>query len=214
MCMACADACLSVALELKGKRMTQGEIIEEVEKDEIFYRTSDGGITFSGGEPLLQHEFAAALGKELRRRYYSVAIETTGYAKYEHLLSVVEHCDAVMYDLKFMDTKAHKQYTGVNNELIHENLRKIAALGKGITVRVPVIGGINSDEQNIRKTAEFVQSLGIKHLDLLPYHRLGEGKYVKLGRKHTLTAYTPSAEQMEELKKMVESYGMRVMIGG
>jgi pyruvate formate lyase activating enzyme len=213
-CLACADACLSEALEIKGREMTISEIVEEVEKDRVFYENSSGGITLSGGEPLMQPAFAAALAAELKRKYFDVAIETTGFARYEDLLAVVKNCDLVLYDIKHMDSAAHKKYTGVPNERILDNLKKLAARGKNIIVRMPVLGGINADEDNVRKTAAYAASLGIGQMDLLPYHRFGEAKYKKLNKQYECGATTPSEEEMQKLKAICESYGIKVTIGG
>ncbi len=213
-CLACADACLNEALEVKGEEMTISEIIEEVEKDRVFYENSEGGVTLSGGEPLMQPAFAAALTAELKRKYFDVAIETTGFAQYEDLFEVVKNCDLVMYDIKHMDSAAHKKYTGVPNEKILDNLKRLAASGKNIIVRMPVLGGINADEDNIRKTAAYAAKLGIKQMDLLPYHRFGEAKYKKLNKQYECEATTPSEEEMQRLKAICESYGLTVTIGG
>lgn len=212
--MKCVEACLSEALERKGVSMTVEEILEEVEKDRTFYDNSGGGVTLSGGEPLMQYEFASRLAKTLQQKYISVAIETTGYAKYEALYEVVQYCDMILYDIKHMNNEMHRKYVGVENSLILENLKKTAELGKKIIVRIPVIGGVNDDEENIRKTAEYVSSIGLKRIDMLPYHRFGESKYKKINMEYICSAYTPTNEQIDNLKKIVESFGITVLVGG
>jgi len=197
-----------------AKNVTVQEILEEVEKDRGFYDVSDGGVTISGGEPLMQWEFAVNLINELKRRYYHVAIETSGYAIWEHVEAVVSKCDLILYDIKHMNTEIHKKYTGVPNELILENAKKIAAMKLNIIIRIPLLGGINDDDKNISDVIKFASDASIRQIHLLPYHRFGEPKYKKLGRKYICTAVTPSKEKIEEVKSRLESNGFIVEIGG
>ncbi len=214
LCGKCVSVCPSGALEIAGKEMSIEEILIEVERDKAYYKNSGGGVTISGGEPLVQWEFVVALTKSLKQRYYHVAIETTGYGPWEHLEQMIMNCDLILYDLKHMNDAKHKKYTGVSNTLILENAENVAKSGKKTIFRVPLIGGINDDEENILKISDFANKLKIYEVHLLPYHKLGEPKYESLNRKYTCKSYTPSKDKVEELKKLLETKGLNVKIGG
>jgi len=214
LCGKCAHACPTGALEIIGRKVSIQEVLDEVEKDRGFYDISGGGVTLSGGEPLMQWEFAANLVNELKKRYFRVAIETTGYAPWKHVEAVVSGCDEILYDVKHMDSEIHKKYTGVPNELILENAKKIADMKLNIIIRIPLLGGINDDDKNISDVIKFASDLNIEQIHLLPYHRLGEPKYKKLGRKYVCTAVIPSEEKIEEIKSKLESKGFIVKVGG
>lgn len=214
LCGRCADACPSEALEILGRTMSIPEILEEVEKDRTFYESSGGGVTLSGGEVLAQWRFGVKLLLELRDRHLHTAVETTGYGPWERVRAVAEACDLVLYDLKHMDEEEHRRHTGVSNRLILENARRLAGLGCGLIIRIPLIGGINTDDKNIRETASFAAELGVDEIHLLPYHRLGESKYRKLGREYDCEAYTPDERTVQELQRLLETRGFEVKIGG
>jgi len=197
-----------------GRLMTIEEILEEVEKDRLFYESSGGGVTLSGGEILAQWRFAVNLMEALRAKYLHIAIETTGYAPWERVEKVVAMCDLVLYDLKHMDPSLHKQYTGVSNDLILQNALAIAAKNKDLIFRLPLIGGINDDETNVLASAQFAKEAGVRELHLLPYHRLGESKYNKIGRDFSCEAYTPDEEYVAGLKRKLEADGFTVKVGG
>ena len=194
------------------------EILREIGQDAIFYQRSAGGITLTGGEPLSQPDFAY----ELLRRYKTeekglhASIETCGHAEWSTLSHVLKYVDLVLLDLKHMNSQIHQQLTGVGNELILDNASRMAKLPKKIVIRVPVVVGYNDDEENIEKTAAFARSLtGVEELDILPYHRLGEPKYKRLGKEYPLQGTVScSPEHVDSLRKIVERYGLRVKIGG
>jgi len=215
-CGKCAEVCYARALTIIGRTYTVEEVIAEVKKDIMFYRRSGGGVTVSGGEPLAQPEFLEALLRGLRSENVHIAIETTGYAREEVIRKIFPLIDLILYDIKHMDSEKHRKYTGVGNERIHHNARVAAGLGIPIIIRVPVIPGYNDSEANIRATVLFAQELGgVREFHLLPYHRLGQSKYRKLGRKYLLEGVKPpSQQQIEQLAKMVESYGLKCRIGG
>jgi pyruvate formate lyase activating enzyme len=195
--------------------MTVGELIEEIEKDRPFYRRSGGGVTLSGGEPTLQVAFAAALLKELQRRFINTAIETCGYARPEQLLRVVEHCDLVYFDVKSADPGTHAALTGVENDVILANLERVAER-KPVVVRIPVVPGRTNLGPDIRRTAELVARLGpnVQRVELLPYHNFGEPKYRRLGLSYPLIGTVrPDDEQLLHLRRLVESYGVAAMVG-
>jgi pyruvate formate lyase activating enzyme len=186
----------------------------EVEKDRQFYQSSGGGVTISGGEVLAQWEFAVALMRALRKRYLHITIETTGYGSWERLKALADESDLVLYDLKVMDSEKHERYTGVPNDTILENARRLSQRDVEMIYRVPLIGGLNADEENMHRVAGFAQETGIEEVHLLPYHRLGESKYGKLNRDYRFEGFTPDEETVERLTRILEKRGLRVMIGG
>lgn len=213
-CEACTDICPTGARKFIGKLMTPLEVKKEILKDSGFYRTSGGGVTFSGGEALSQSEFVEALAVELKKDYITMAIETSGYAPWEKAEKVLIYMNEILYDIKHMDSTMHKKLVGVGNELILENARRAAQLNSKFIVRVPVIGGKNNDFENIYKTGLFAKEIGADELHLLPYHRFGESKYNMLKREYLCDAYTPSDEEMEKLKTVIGEMNLECHIGG
>lgn len=213
-CGACCRACPTVALTLGGGGMSLHDVVKEVEKDMVFYSASGGGVTLSGGEPLLQWQFAKAILKECKKRGIKTAIETSGYAPWEHVEQVTDFADLILYDLKHMNENAHRKYTGVSNTLILSNARRLAQKRKPMIFRIPLIGGINSDKENIRAAAAFAKDLAVMEIHLLLYHRLGEPKYKKLDKTYECSGYTPDEESIQELKTVIEDMGIHVVIGG
>lgn len=183
-CGKCAEVCPSKALEITGVHMDRDQVMRRVEQDGAFYRRSGGGITLSGGECTAQPEFSASLLEHARSQGLSTAIETSGYAKWEALRSVAELADLVHFDIKHMDSARHREYTGVRNELILENFKKLGALlpPERIIVRTPVVPGFNDTAEDIGAIARFIRTVNEDIVyELLPYHRLGENKYGCLG---------------------------------
>ncbi|MCX7615556.1 MAG: glycyl-radical enzyme activating protein [Clostridiales bacterium] len=204
MCLKCVDGCCTNSLQLIGKEMTVDELLTEVLKDKEFYDKSGGGVTFSGGEPLSQSEFLLETLKECKAKGIHTAIETTGYADAEIVKRAAELLDLMFYDVKHIDPEVHKKLTGVSNELILKNLKMISTINKNIIARIPVVPTLNDDPENIRKTALFLEEIGIHRLELLPYHNFGEYKYQQIGREYSLKGMeAPSQEAMEALKKIV-----------
>ena len=213
-CGNCAAECPSEALELKCRQYTIKELLDEIEKDRMFYFVSGGGVTFSGGEPYVQWEFLKELSDALKKKGLHLAVETTGYAKWENIEYSSSNIDLFLYDIKSINDEIHKKYTGVSNKLIIENLKKLGELGKRIIVRVPLLGGINDDKENIRKTVELAKEVGAEAVHLLPYHELGSVKYGKIDREYMCDAETPSDEWIEELKSFVEEMGIPCLVRG
>jgi len=215
-CGICAESCVAHALAMMGERMNLGQVMKEVERDRPFYQRSGGGVTLSGGEPSAQLEFAAALLSECQARGIHTAVETCGCREWNAFSRLLRHTDLVLYDLKHMDSEKHKQFTGVPNELILENARRIAGEGIPMAVRFPIVPGYTDGERNIRATARFVEELRtVGEIHLVPYHRLGEFKYARLGREYDLaTLRPPSESDMKRHAKMIESYGLRAQVGG
>lgn len=214
MCLKCVDRCYAGALTLVAQEKTVEELVHLAARDTSYYRTSGGGVTLSGGEVLVQWEFAQQVLQKLQNMCIDTAIETTGFAPYEHLEAVAKQCNRVLYDVKHMDSSVHQEYVGVPNKLILENLAKLSRTGVEIVVRIPLIHNVNDSEENIAKTAEFAQSHGISRIDLLPFHRLGESKYLALHQPIEMPDATVPEEHVDHLKAMIESRGIKVSIGG
>jgi pyruvate formate lyase activating enzyme len=213
LCFECIPVCPAGALEKVGEYVTIDDMIAEIEKDEIFYRHSGGGVTISGGEPLLQPQFLRQILQACKDRNLYTALDTSGYAPWKNLESVMDLVDLVLYDVKHMDPKLHKKGTGVDNRLILENLRKIPKKVK-IWLRVPLIAGYNDSEDNIRKTVQLGLEVHAEKLSLLAYHDLAVGKYSSLGRDYLLKdAKPPSQEHIEHLKKLSEDMGLPCTVG-
>ncbi len=176
-CFSCVEGCYSRALEVVGRNVTVGEIIEEVLKDQPFYEESGGGLTVSGGEPLAQAEFTAALLRAARREGINTCVETSGGGEQEDLLRLAQFTDLFLYDYKETDPARHEQYTGLSNALILENLRALDAAGATIILRCPIISGVNDREDHYRGIAATVRSLrNCQAVHLMNYHRLGAAK--------------------------------------
>lgn len=213
----CVKGCYQSALESIGTCMTVQEVMEKVMADEIFYQNSGGGVTLSGGEALTQSEFCRELFKECRDQYVHTAIETTGYAAWEKLKGVLDYTDLVLFDLKHMDPAVHKELTGVSNELILKNLEEIFARTKVPTIiRLPVIPGANDSNENMEATARFMNKIGAKEINIMPYHRLGTGKYAGLGKEYPMEMdiNAPGDERMKEIQGIFEAHNLKCTIGG
>ena len=208
--------CPSDALSIAGKQMTVKEILEEIEKDRTFYEESRGGVTFSGGEPLMQPDFLNALLKECKERAIHTAVNTCGFAQYEIIDRIRDKVDLFLYDIKTMDNRKHRKYTGASNEQILKNLKKLAESGSSIVISFPIIPGINDDDKNVTRTAKFISSLpNIQQVNLLLYHRAGIEKYKNLGKPYKLDKIQPPSNQrVKSVKEKMEAFGIRVGIGG
>jgi pyruvate formate lyase activating enzyme len=223
LCGACVQACPAEATCWSGQRWTAGDVVREALRDTPFYEDG-GGLTLTGGEPTSQPAFAEAILRLAKAEYLNTAIETTGNAPWEVLEMLVPYLDLWLYDVKHMDSKTHRDCTGLGNELILSNLRKLAALGAPVRVRVPLIPGFNMTEENIRKTAEFVAELGdashgdaylVRPVDLLPYHGLGRAKYEALGRSYLWKDRDPPMDaEVQAVAELIRSYGLKVQVGG
>nr|MDO8135362.1 glycyl-radical enzyme activating protein [Candidatus Njordarchaeum guaymaensis] len=207
---------LTTTKELIGREANVEEIVAEIERDRVFYEESGGGVTFSGGEPLLQHVFLNGLLDACLKLKISTALETCGYAPWEVVRKVKNKIDLFLYDLKLMDDKEHQKYTGASNVQILSNLTRLDSEGKNIVIRFPVIPEITDTEGNIRQIAEYISSLKtVREIDLLPYNKLGKGKYEKLNRLNLLTDLEPpSPERLNQLSERFKVLGLKVKIGG
>ncbi len=216
LCGDCVEACSSDAIQLVGKSVSLDEVVTEIEKDVIYYDQSGGGVTFSGGEPLRQGKFLAALLQRCKEHEIHTAVDTSGFAAWKHFERILPYTDLFLYDLKLMDDEKHRRFTGVSNRLILKNLQKLTETGARVTIRIPLIPGFNDDEKNLEETMAFLASLEkIRFVDLLPYHNIARDKYQRMGHEYALEAVeTPSDERMQALAAKFEQAGFRVKIGG
>ena len=216
LCGQCVRACPTGAREIIGRRASAAEIMAEVERDIIFYDESGGGVTFSGGEPLMQPALLRALLAACRRQGIHTAVDTTCHAPWDVLESLRGSVDLYLCDIKHADSAAHERLTGVGNALILENLRKLARLGERITVRVPVIPGLNDDEANVAATGRLISSLdGVTDVDILPYNEGGRSKLARLARdEEPPDIKAPSPEHMAAIAQQLAALGLTVKTGG
>ena len=216
LCKKCKDVCVYEALEIAGQELTDKEVLKEIEKDRIFFEESDGGLTCSGGEPLMQPDFLMSILELAKKRGIHTAVDTSGYASFDVLDRISKNTDFFLYDIKILDDKKHKKFTGVSNQVILENLKKLSETGKPIAARIPVVPGVNDDEENIRGIAGYLLSLkNIMHINLLPLHRGGTEKYKRLGKKSMTTALKPPSEgKVERIKEILTDFGFLVKTGG
>ncbi len=217
-CGICAAVCPNEARTLAGRTMTAEEVFYEVKKDEIFYKRSGGGVTLSGGEPLAQPEFSASILRLCRQAGLQTAIETSGMAEWETVKQVLDYTDLVLYDFKQMDSLVHQKCTGAPNDVILENVKRIRQeYAMPIIARIPIVPGYNADLKNLEATARFiVNELGAAtKVHVLAYHRLGETKYSRLEKEgQGRSIALPTKEQMAEIKRAMEVFGLTVHIGG
>jgi len=207
-CWECVDACPSGALEVQGREVTVKEVLAEVVPDRPFYERSGGGVTLSGGEPTLQFEFCLALLKALKEEGISAALDTSGFASWEKLSQLLPFLDLVLYDLKHTDSARHEELTGVGNERILENLKRVDGAGGPIEVRIPLIPTCNDSKDNLKASAKLLRELeNLKRVRLLGYHRLGESKAWSFDRTRNAPegVEPPTDRRMEGLVEFVRN---------
>jgi pyruvate formate lyase activating enzyme len=216
LCGDCVGACFAEAREIVGQEMSVAQVMAEVERDVAFYDQSGGGVTFSGGEPLTQPDFLLALLRACQEQEIHTVLDTCGYAAWETLDRVRGYVDLFLYDLKVMDDAKHRQFTGVSNERILGNLRALAERGHKIILRMPVIPGVNDDEESVRQIGRFAASLPqVRRVDLLPYHHTAADKYERLERAYALVDARPlSDKRMADLARVLQKLDIKVKIGG
>jgi pyruvate formate lyase activating enzyme len=214
-CGQCTEVCQAEARQIAGRRMTVGELVAEIEKDLVFFEESGGGVTLSGGEPLAQPRFVAALLGACRDRGIRTVLDTCGYAPPSVFLAVALLANLVLFDLKLMDPLKHKQYTGVSNRRILANLEELVARGRPVTVRIPVLPGINDADDDIRQFARYLAELPVAQVELLPYHHIGAGKYQRLGLTYRLGhAPQPTAADLARFRDALTHAGLNVRVRG
>ena len=202
LCGKCALYCPHDAREICGKEYTVDEVMREILKDKVFYENSGGGVTFSGGECMLQIDFLEEILKECKKNGIHTAIDTAGHVPFAYFERILPYTDLFLYDVKCFDSDKHKQYTGVENQLILKNLKKLLATDSSVWVRIPIIPTVNDSSEEMRSIKEFLISCGRpEKVELLPYHAMGEHKYAALGKQAQMF-FAPSEDKMTELKKI------------
>lgn len=220
-CVACANACPTDALKIFGKKVTVSEVVKTILEDRSFYENSNGGVTLSGGDPLLQWEFVLQLLKECKRRGVHTCVETELHCNTEILDEIFPYTNLLMTDIKHMDSRKHKEFTGVGNEKILANIKYAVKKGMPLVIRIPVVPGHNDDDENIKATADFiVKDLGnsIRQLQLLPYRLLGLEKYEALGIAYPMAGVEPPKSEIylsnvRRLAEVMKSFGVPAVPG-
>jgi pyruvate formate lyase activating enzyme len=216
LCGACVQACPTGGRQIVGREMSVDEVLNEVLKDQVFYQESGGGVTFSGGEPLAQPEFLRTALEACRQHSLHTAVDTSGFASRENLLSIAPLTDLFLYDVKVMDDAKHREYTGVSNTLILKNLKSLAQAHRRIWLRVPVIPGLTDDTANLEAIAQLAASIpAVEQVNLLPFHATGAAKSERLGRQRSVGKLTPpSDEAMAQFAEIFAKFGVVAKIGG
>lgn len=209
-CARCIETCTVGAMKIFGQTMSVDEVFDEVRRDIAFYQRSEGGVTCSGGEPLCQPEFVTELFRRCHAMGIRTAIDTCGYASVSDLEKVLTETDFVLYDLKLRDNRAHRKFIKKYNTVILRNAKIVIAKGVPMVIRIPFIPGITDAEENLTAIARFVHELGYRgHVDLLPYHRLGENKYTMLDRVYELKdAKSPEEEQLQRAMEVFKRFNL------
>lgn len=215
LCGTCAENCHAQALKLVGQDITVNQLMKELEKDSVFYDESGGGVTFSGGEPLMQHFFLKKLLQASKASGFHTAVDTCGYSEPGILLNAGKYVDLFLYDIKVINNEKHLQYTSVSNKLILDNLIKLSDEGRQIIVRFVLIPGINDNRKDIIELGKFVSELKtVKEIDILPYHRGGIEKLKRMQKDSCFVSEPPSASFQAEARKLLEDFGLKAKIGG
>ncbi len=214
-CGACADTCYAQALVRVGDRKTVDEVVAEVLRDRPFYETSSGGVTLSGGEPLMQVEFSRGILARCRQEGLHTAVETAANYSWERLATLLPCTDLVMLDLKLMDSERHREATGVPNGRILANARRLGQQPQPLIVRTPLVPGVNDADSDVAAIAAFAATLpNLLYYELLPYHGMAAGKYDSLGLVYRArTVHAPAAERIEALCAVAREYGITVRNG-
>jgi pyruvate formate lyase activating enzyme len=209
-CGKCTLVCNTGALHIIGQMMTVAELVQEAKKDEIIYKHSGGGVTLSGGEPLLEMDFTLGLLRAFTENHINVGVDTCGYIPARDLVKTFPYVAFFLWDLKIMDEQKHREFTGVSNQLVLDNLKTTSKNKVPVYLRIPVIPGCNDDEENIRTTCAFAQRLAsLVEIDLLPLHHLGRARYTSLDRPYPIEGMPLVSEaRMQELKRLVETYSL------
>jgi len=217
LCGKCAEVCPTKAIEISGEQMSVAQVMAIIEKERVFFDQSGGGVTFSGGEPLLHSDLLIPLLDECKQRGIHTAVDTAGNVKTEVILEVAKRTDLFLFDIKMMDADMHKEWVGAGNELIQQNLKAIAETGSNIIVRVPVIADVNDTVQNFVQTAKFISELpGTKiTVNLLPYHNIAEAKYAKLGSNSKYQRMSePSKTTLSKAVEIFAGFEIMATVGG
>jgi pyruvate formate lyase activating enzyme len=241
LCGECSYYCVNGLRETAGKEYSADELMKIILKDRIFFEESGGGVTLSGGEPVMQIDFIEELLKRLKSENIHTAVDTSGIMPLEYYERIYKYTDLFLYDIKLVDEDKHKIFTGCSNDIIIENLKKLSNLYsnanaessientitnkdninvrndtyRGINLRLPIIEGVNADDEHIDKVVELIKCLGIKNINLLPYHNISEHKYKNLNKQYQSDGMSvPSDDKMNSFKSKLENIGYIVKIGG
>ena len=217
LCGKCAEVCPTKAFEMLGATIPISELMKKIDNEAIFFDQSGGGVTFSGGEPLMHSNYLLEALKECGKRMYHRVVDTTAFANQDTVLEVAKHTELFLIDLKVMDSKKHKEFTGVSNEKILSNIVALAKTNCELIFRIPLIKDVNTSKDNIEETAKFINSLegnrGV--VNLLPYHNIAGNKHLKLGNSINLKVFkTPSKIEIEKIISIFELYGISATLGG
>lgn len=205
LCGECAFFCPNEARQISGKAYTVDDVFQEIMADKVFYETSSGGVTFSGGECMLQIDFLIEILKKCKENGIYTAVDTAGHIPYQSFEKILPYTDLFLYDIKLFDSENHKKYVGVGNELILSNLKELFKSGARIWIRIPVISGVNDSIEEMQKIKSLLDSCGTpEKVELLPYHSMGERKYPAIG-KEAYHFCAPSVEKIEQLKKVFQT---------
>ena len=215
-CGVCTDACPAGARRISERTVTVGQILETIKADVLFYDQSGGGVTFSGGEPLLQAEFLVDVLRACGRYDIHRAVDTSGQAQRSDLQTVARHTDLFLYDVKLMDSKRHQQFTGVPNQTILDNLAYLHHSGAHIIIRFPLIPDVNDDRENLDQLCRFLNTLeGLREIHILPYHAYQKNKYSRFGMAYAADPiFVPTAERVSKALEKFEKNGFQVSLGG
>ncbi len=210
-CLECIKVCENKALFQNSKEMNQNELLLEIKKDIRFYKRSSGGVTFSGGEPLLQKDSLQSILWECKRKGIHTAVETAGNYSFELIEPLLDHIDLILMDCKAYSEEVHKKCTGKSNKYILENIQKLSDIRKNIWIRIPVIWNVNITWDEIEKIAVFLEGKNIKKVELLPYHKMGIAKYRTYGKEYSIKEVeSPGKEQMEQCYKVLKEYQLPI----
>jgi pyruvate formate lyase activating enzyme len=215
-CGKCVEFCHAEALRIIGRPMSVEELVDEVKKDTLFITKSGGGVTISGGEPLLETGFNCDLYRRFKEESINIGVDTSGHVPWGNIEPLLEYIDFFLLDIKHLDPEKHKLLTGVSNELILQNARSIAGRNIPIYLRLPIIPGYNDSEENLRRTCQFALTVSsLVEVDLLPLHHLGKARYESLDRIYPIDDL-PLIDQsvLEDIRKLVTSYGLKCVIVG
>lgn len=215
-CLDCIHRCPSGALSLIGKNISPNEVVKDVQRDESFYNYSEGGITLSGGEPLLQPEFTLDILKRCKELRVHTVLDTCGYTNADVLSDILEYVDLFLFDLKHMDPNRHKALTGVSNDTILDNAQKISDAGIPIIIRFPLVPEVNDSSDNLHQMMLFMRCLqSALRVEILPYHSLGLSKYKSLGRKPSLPKIpTPRKKDIQRVQRALKDSKLEMVVRG
>ena len=216
-CGKCAEVCPTKAIEMSGEQMDINHLLKTIESESLFFDQSGGGVTFSGGEPLMHYKILLELLEKCGQRHIHRVVDTSLFSRSEIVKQVAEKTELFLVDLKHMNDEKHKKFTGVSNQLILENIKLLSDTGSDFWIRIPLIEGVNADEENIKASAEFLSKLkwSSKLVNLLPYHDIGKNKHLKLGSSYNSEGMNePSKETIERSIQTFADYGIEAIVGG